>query len=958
MLSVTRKAYPAEKSRGKKSIFNIQKRTGRLSKKGYKNRFLRSVLILLMMIFWISIGYAGTTGKITGRVTDGETGLPLLGCNILVEGTYQGAATDPNGDYFILNVAPGVYRVRAMMIGYKTMIIEDVVVSLDLTTTHDFVLYSQVLEGEEVIVVAERPLIRKDMTASSSRITASELKAIPLETFQEVIQTQAGIVDGHFRGGRSGETLYMIDGMPATDPFQGNFAANVENEAIQEMEVITGAFNAEYGTAMSGVVNIVTKDGSNQFHGSLNLYAGQWYTTHADVFPNVRRFNPFSIDNVQGSISGAIIKDKLFYYATSRYYREEGRYWGKNIFDPYDGFYKSPNEQQVIVASNMDVLDSLINVIVFNADADSVSFVLASGDSSWVAMNPYEKLNLQTKFTLRLTNKISLRYNIVTENPMNFFRSGSVQPMTYKDFNNGYRYTPDGTLTRESYNYNQTLQLVHQLNSSTFYTLGLNQFNTNYKEYYFDDPNDERYGDLASRSLDLPPNTFNIGGVENHHYNRNTTSLITRCDLTSQVNKRNQVKTGFEIQSHHLMYRDNTFDLTTGAAQGDTLNVRPLQIGIYLQDKIEFQDIIVNAGIRVDYFDPNAKVPADPSDPNIKAPLRSWLAGMTPQELEAVWWKDVNPKVQISPRLGLAYPITDQGVIHISYGHFFQIPNFENLYTNPEWELGNDISAIETMGNPDLEAEQTISYEIGLQQQLGSNIKANIDYYVRDVRGWINKERRVKARDGRLYDQYINSEFASIRGITLQLRRRFDTGYSFSIDYTFQIAEGTGSDPNAGISRLTSGTEIEKQILPLDWDRRHTLNANVVLGNPGNWTASFLMTLGSGLPYNAESRSTPSPFLRNDGRKPFYTNVDFKATKTFRIFGLDHTIYTKINNLFDALNETNVYGDSGRSTYTQVENTFHHGEFGQAINSLREYFNDPSRYSSPMRITFGYQVDF
>jgi hypothetical protein len=500
--------------------------------------------------------------------------------------------------------------------------------------------------------------------------------------------------------------------------------------------------------------------------------------------------------------------------------------------------------------------------------------------------------------------------------------------------------------------------MVHQLNSSTFYTLGLNQFNTTYKEYYFDDPNDERYGILASRLFDLPPNTFNIGGIANHHYDRNTTSLILRGDLTSQINKQHQLKTGFELQSHHLVYNDNFFDITTGASQGNHLNVNPLQLSVYAQDKIEFSDIIVNAGLRLDYFDPKVDVPADPTDPNIKAPLRSWLAGLSESELEEIWWNEVKPKVQISPRLGLAYPITDQGVIHISYGHFFQIPNFEHLYSNPEWELGNDIASIATMGNPDLNAEQTISYEIGLQQQLGANLKMNVDYYVRDVRGWINREKRVKARDSRLYDQYINSEFASIRGITLQLRRRFTDSYSFNVDYTFQIAEGTGSDPNAGIGRLNSGKAVEKQILPLDWDRRHTLNAGVVLGNPGKWTSSFLMTLGSGLPYNAEAQHTPSPFLRNDGRKPFFVNVDFKATKTFQIFGFQHTVYTKINNILDILNETNVYGDSGRSTYTRAETIFHHGEFGQRINSLREYFNNPSRFSCPMRITVGYQLDF
>jgi len=919
----------------------------------------QSLILLIVLFLAATLLVAGTTGKITGIVTDADTGELLVGCNVIIEGTYQGAATGANGEYFILNVPPGIYRMRANMIGYKALVVENIVVSVDLTTNQDFQISSTVLAGEEVVVVAQRPMIRKDVTSSSARVTSEELAAVPLETFQEIIRTQAGIVDGHFRGGRKGETLYMIDGMPATDPFRGDFAANIENEAIQEMEIITGSFNAEYGTAMSGVVNIITKDGNNDFHGSLNVYTGQWFTaSHADIFPNIRRFNPFSINNIQSSLSGALLKDRLFYYVTGRWYEEQGYYWGRRIFNPWDGSYKSPNERRVLVTHDFDEVMALLDQIVNTPGADTLSFILATGDSTWIPMNPYEKLNLQGKLTWRITNKLSLKYNLVTENPQNFLAISDPNKMIYKEYDNAFRYNPEGTLSRQSYNYNQTVQIVHQLSSKTFYTLGINQFSTNYKEYYFDDPADPDYGQLASRLNDMPSYTFNIGGIVNHHYNRNTTSWIIRGDLTSQINKRHQLKAGLEWQSHQLNYHDNRFDLTTGLSLGDTLDVKPIQMAVYVQDKIEFADIIVNAGLRLDYFDPNTRMPVDPTDPNIRSPLRSWLKDLPRAELEKIWWYEVNPKIQISPRLGLAYPITDQGVIHISYGHFFQIPSFERLYTNPEWELGNDIGDIKTMGNPDLKAEQTISYEIGLQQQLSQDLKLNIDYYVRDVRGWINKEKRVRARDGRLYDQFINSEFASIRGVTLVLKRRFQEGYSFSVDYTFQLAEGTGSDPNAGVSRLTSGVPIEKQVLPLDWDRRHTLNASVVLGVPNDWTVSILATLGSGLPYNAIARNTPSPFLRNDGRKPVYKNVDIKAAKTMRLLRLNHTLYIKLNNAFDLLNETDVYGDSGRSTYSRVESYYNHSEFSRQVNTLREYLNDPKRFSSPMRITVGYELDF
>ena len=918
-----------------------------------KKNYLTRILILMLLL--IQFIMAGTTGKIMGTVRDKNTGEPLTGCNVIIEGTSLGAATDQDGHYAIINIPPGIYTLRFSMIGYQAVRVKEVEVNIDLTTTINAELGTEDIQGEAVEVVAEKKMVRKDITASSSRVSSEELENIPVENFSEVVDRQAGVVAGHFRGGRSGETLYMVDGMPVTDPFSGGIATNVENDAIKELEVITGSFNAEYGKAMSGVVNIVTKDGSNEFSAGLQTYTGQFFTaSHENIYPHIQRAHPTGINNLQGHLSGAIIKDKLFYYANARYFREDGYFYGRRIFNTDDVFHKASNEQKILVTENRQVADSISNLIAGNADADTTSYILATGDSAWVPMDTYERLNINTKLTWRINNQLTLSYNIVSENPMNFLSESVMDHMTHKNYNNAFKYTPDGTLTRENYNYNQTLKLTHQITGKTFYNIGINQFNTNYKEYYFDDPNNPKYGQLSSQLADLPPNTYNIGGIENHHYDRNTTTTILRGDLTSQVNRRHKMKTGFEIRHNSLKYFDNYYNIATGRTQGDTLDANPIQMAAYIQDKIEFSDIIVNAGIRVDYFDPRTKIPAEPTDPNIDNPLRPSVQGLSRQELQKIWWEDVNPKVQVSPRLGLAYPITDRGVIHISYGHFFQMPNFQQLYANPDWELADGM-----MGNPDLDAKQTISYEIGLQQQLSENFKLQADYYVRDVRGWINLARRIRARNDQYYTQYINSEYAVIKGVTLELSRRLAEGYSFNIDYTFQIAEGTQSDPNAGIIRLASGQTIEKQVLPLDWDQRHTLNADLVIGQPGKWTSSFLLHIGSGTPYDAVALNTPSPFVGNDGRQPVFINIDAKTTKTFQFFGINHTFYIKADNLFDIANEVNVYGDSGRSTYSRAETIYEssHSDFSKKVNTLEEYFDDPSRFSSPMRITLGYKVE-
>jgi hypothetical protein len=129
-----------------------------------------------------SLIYAGTTGKISGTVKDSETGEPLPGCNIMIIGTDLGAASNIDGEFFILNISPGTYSVRATMMGYKTYIISNVRILIDLTTNLEFLMEPTVLEmDEEVIVVAERPLIQKDVTSNLVIIDSEEILNMPIQ---------------------------------------------------------------------------------------------------------------------------------------------------------------------------------------------------------------------------------------------------------------------------------------------------------------------------------------------------------------------------------------------------------------------------------------------------------------------------------------------------------------------------------------------------------------------------------------------------------------------------------------------------------------------------------------------------------------------------------------------------------------------------------------------------------
>ncbi len=297
----------------------------------YINYF--ALVIFLLFSLGIRLSNAGQTGKIAGRVVDASTGESLPGVNIMIEGTTLGAATDVDGDFIILNIPPGTYAVVASMLGYKETRISNVKVAVDRTTRVDFKLEPTTLElGETIEVEAKQPLIQKDLTATAASVSAREISTMPVESFKEVLQLQAGVVvdnrgEFHIRGGRSNEIAYLIDGLSVTDPFSGKMAVNVDQNSIQELKVISGTFNAEYGQVMSGIVEVVTKDPENQFDFGMSAYLGDYFSTHDDLFYNIEDVNPTSIYNLQLYLTGPlpIARNKLSYYLSYRnYYNEEG----------------------------------------------------------------------------------------------------------------------------------------------------------------------------------------------------------------------------------------------------------------------------------------------------------------------------------------------------------------------------------------------------------------------------------------------------------------------------------------------------------------------------------------------------------------------------------------------------------------------------------------------------------
>ncbi|HDQ00651.1 MAG TPA: TonB-dependent receptor [bacterium] len=927
-------------------------------------------VVVLAVIISADI-FASTTGKISGFVKDADTGDPLPGANIIIEGTTMGAASDLDGHFIILNVPPGVYTLRAMMIGYQDKRIQNIRVSIDLTTSVNFQLGTQVLDlGEEVTIVAQREIIQPDMTSSLSTVSADQIQALPVQELSDILGLQAGLVQDpvgglHIRGGRSGEVAFWIDGIAATDVYSGNMGVEVENASIQELQVVSGTFNAEYGQAMSGIINIVTKEGGSEYHGETRVYIGDYVSTNTDIFQHIDHINPLAIMNAQATLSGPLpfVKQKLNFFTMLRYFENEGWFYGRKQFQPTG--YPSTNE--------------------------------------WVSLNPFQKISAQAKLSYSITPTIKLSYGL-------FWNDNQ-----FRNYDHAFKYNPDGDYQRFESGSNHIFTFNHVLSPRTFYVLKFTSFYTDYQQYVYKNPlQSVRYirdpADDSGRRFIIDPDgplgyvhpdslrdpvsySFKSAGTKMDHFFRSSAYKIAKLDVVSQVSRAHQLKTGFEIRRHTLdlewfniqprrignaevvPFEPYVPDIST--PYHDKYQRKPFEFAAYLQDKIELKDMIMNVGVRFDYFDPNSLVLADPKDPNIYQPLlaeHKYIDPTLPDEQrndpsnlipldqrQQFWYKPATAKYKISPRLGIAYPITERGVIHFSYGHFFQIPLFDYLYSSPDFKV-TEAEGSRIIGNADLRPQKTVMYEIGLQQQIADDVGFDLTMFYRDVRDWVGASPLIDTYGDAKYSRFENKDYSNVRGFTLSFDKRYSNYFSAKVDYSFMIAEGSHSNPSDAYHAEQSQREPRRQLIAMSWDRRHTLNGSLVMGTD-KWRVSFIGRFWSGLPYTPRfpkgtviGSGAYNELRDNSDRLPNQYSCDVYMSYNFSLGGLNFIIFSNIYNLFGTPNATWVWTDTGSPDYTLDAI----GIFADPlrIGTIAEYFTHPEWYTEPRQIQIGFGINF
>jgi len=586
----------------------------------------------------------------------------------------------------------------------------------------------------------------------------------------------------------------------------------------------------------------------------------------------------------------------------------------------------------------------------FSANDPADWIVGATGDGTFIPMAFDERLSLQAKIAIKVGTGRGIVLN------------GLFSNRKFRSYDHRYKLNPDGDYNKFNDSYLLSAQYTRVFSNSTFLDLLVSAFESDFSQYVFEDPLDPRYVDPSIKNV-VSGNAFLTGGTQNWHFNHTSQTYTGKIDLTTQLTQIHQIKTGAEYKYHNIDYED--FQIIVDASTGfkptlptpgsfnfNVYNTNPYQFAAFIQDKIELDYLIVNVGIRFDYFQPDGKYLLDPD--NIA--VLDELLPPFPESLMGT----ASVKSQFSPRLGISYPISDNGAIHISYGHFFQIPPFEFLYRNPNFRVpltGNFPENIgNIIGNSDLEPQMTVMYEIGLQQQLFSDYGVTITAYLKDIRNLLGSEIHIK-NEFKKFSKLINIDYGSVKGITLSFEKRFSNGFSATIDYTFQDAKGNASDPNDAFDRAQANPpiEINKQLAPLDWDRTHSLNFTITAGIPGDWIVSSVGRWGTGLPYTPAIQNQRTG-LENSDSRPTIFNVDLYLTKFFKLYNQQFSVFLKVFNLFDTANELEVFSDTGRAGYT-LELTRAQQQ-PRGVNTLEEFFTRPDFYSAPRQIVLGASLEF
>ncbi len=912
-----------------------------------RTRHIAAVVIGTVLLSIISL--AGNTGKIAGRVTDKASGEPLINATVILKSLKTGAVSDMNGDYFILNVPPGTYTMTVSMLGFKTVNSSNVSVIVDRTTTRNFPLEPSVIEREAVNIIAERPVVDKDLTASEQIVTSKVLENSGARSIQAVLETQAGVFSdnsrlawqrgatkGYVRGSSTVQAVYMIDNLSVNSGLVSDNYSGFNTSTIEQVSVMTGGYNAEYGEGRSAVVNIVSKEASEGFHGSLmgrvrpagvyhfgrNMYSTEnndyvstgidyWTAQSKDVNSSFYRKNPDSL--LQAYRLQTTANDVLANYANRPEYEYEGTLLGR------------VTEQLSFLASGRfkQGVGIFPEAIPYNPEFNIQGYINYK-------FSPALKLRVggfvggseSADYTSSNQNTSEMGQEAAWLAPMRI--DEQYARAKYNLFGASYRQWPE--LRRWSQLY---AKVTHVLNEQSLYEV---------TDSYLKDRMDrsDREGRIPD-TLWLPSVVSMVPRYTLLSYYHTWTKSFSQSyqikgDYTNQVSKTHNIKTGFQFKSNDFSYEN--FAAESKPGRNNSMNIfdgNPYEGNVYLQDKIEFPGLVVNVGVRGDFFNQNREAAKNMFDPlafEVGTPGHDPGAPLgipgTP-EMERT-----KMQIAIAPRLGVSYPMSENAALHFVYGHFYQRPSwtkmfgfpFVNYTTVPDSMKDPFAKQITYMdewqgyyGNPDLGFERTIQYELGVDYNIADIARLDLTGYYKDASHEAGVVTGVYAATYTATKALMvsNSGYSDVRGIETKLDSRFDGMFNFGLSHEIYWSF-TGE---VGFSRLyedgSPNVDIPKGLrqqrgawgnyqrvkgwasFSVDKDAGPEIGGVKPFSDVNIYT-NFWWRTGDQYTYHAPGDQSTEP---NNMRWFNYYTIDLKASKGIDVAGVTTELSVTVKNLFN-----------------------------------------------------------
>ncbi|HEY5614640.1 MAG TPA: carboxypeptidase regulatory-like domain-containing protein [Bacteroidota bacterium] len=948
---------------------------------------MKRILFVVVLMTVVSSLVLAQDGKLRGTVTDSQSGEPLIGANVIAEGTSFGASSDINGEYIILGVPPGTYTVKASYIGYAAVTISNIRVSSNLTTTQDFRLSSTAIQTSEIEVVADRPLIQRNTTNTIRMQTQEDIKTLPFRGLQNILALSAGVVQQngnlYVRGGRAGEVSFFIDGATATNPLTNNEAISPIQEAIEEIQLQSGGYTAELGGSNSAIVKTTMRTGSSQdFRATLDYQTDDFAKPGEEFLGTSSR----GYRNAVLTMSGPIMPSLRYFVAGQHNYMRDRTHMYLKPFQ-FEGLTTDGFDGRTVGTPLPGVVEQKRNYNYKNWRNENT----LQGTLLW------DVLPLKVRFSGSYSN-----VDLPTGGNWPNSLGNAFSQRSYRN---------------ETNNYLANMRITHVLDSKTFYEIGVSYLNRDFKAFDPDFGDDWRLyndsvasrekgyilpdGSTGFRSRFVGPtaystiNGFNFShefSPSNAYRNDNQNSIGVAIDFTSQVNSQWEVKAGGRLDAWTMRqfvvnnigplndfiagsadkyspdklaadpYLRKEFEIAVqragfmnvygydneGNATDDAIDParKPLFASAYIQNKFEFSDLVLNAGIRYELFDMKNVTPVDYSNPVWDENLNYFA---NDDQL-----KETDPVHLLLPRVSFSFPVTDRTVFYGMFGKYAQLPTLNLLYNgvrylaariSPRTRVGYDISGAPTGAGFLVKPERTTQYEVGIRQTLSDNFAFTMTGFYKDLRDQIQQNRIYNDVGVPIFVAYGNSDFGTVKGLEMTLELRRTSRLQARVNYTLSDARGTASNPSSSRNAVSDQSDVRfpAYINPLDFDQTH--RGSILLdyrwgkGDGGaileGFGANFLLTFNSGhsftkikepenlgqaSPWNIGVRPIIDPRTRNPvepinaSSTPWVFNIDLNASKVFYFEGFTAELYVNVLNLFDSKHVNNVFPSTGTPT--------------------------------------------